>query len=297
MHYRLAHFVRRAICLGLVLAPALPAYFGAGFAAAADAPTFGSSPVLRQDASRSLPLSKLTPQGRTLAAKVLNDVTIFRRLPTQVIESDSEMFEFLVENPDLVINIWEVMGVTKVSMKRLGPSSFQLDDGHGTTGTIHYLYRSPTQHVVYCEGAYVGSLLPRPIRGRCILSLRSVPVRDADDRSYVQCRLDSFVQLDNAGVEVFAKTFQSVLGGIADHNFRETTGFAAKLSEAAEDAPENIRRLAARLDAVTPETKRKFASIGDRIGAAALGLTEDGGPQLLVPQAEKTAERPSDMKK
>jgi hypothetical protein len=279
-----------------LLAPAVPAV-GINVVRAAEAPSFGSSQVLRQDASRSLPLTKLSPQGRTLAAKVLGDVTIFRRLPTQVIECDAEMFGFLVENPDLVINIWDVMGVTKVTMKRLGPSSFQLDDGHGTTGTIHYLYRSPTQHVVYCEGSYVGSLLPRAIRGRCILSLRSVPIRDADDRAYVQCRLDSFVQLDNAGVEVFAKTFQNLIGGIADHNFRETTNFAAKVSEAAEETPENIHRIAARLDAVTPETKHRFTMIGDRIGSAALGLTEDGGPQLVVPQGDKTAQRPGDVKK
>lgn len=297
MRHRLSHCVRRAVWLGLLLAPALPAIVAPHVADAAEAPAFGSTPAMRQDAARALPLSKLTPQGRALAAKVLGDVTIFRRLPTQVIESDSEMFGFLVENPDLVINIWEVMGVTKVSMKRIGPSSFQLDDGHGTTGTIHYLYRSPTQHVVYCEGSYVGSLLPRPIRGRCILSLRSVPIRDAQDRSYVQSRLDSFVQLDNAGVEVFAKTFQSVIGGIADHNFRETTSFAAKVSEAAEDTPENIRRLAARLDAVTPETKHKFTTIGDRIGSAALGLTDDAGPQLAGQQGNSTAQRPGDVKK
>jgi hypothetical protein len=105
------------------------------------------------------------------------------------------------------------------------------------------------------------------------------------------------VQLDNAGVEVFAKTFQNLIGGIADHNFRETTNFAAKVSEAAEETPENIHRIAARLDAVTPETKHRFTMIGDRIGSAALGLTEDGGPQLVVPQGDKTAQRPGDVKK
>jgi hypothetical protein len=297
LHHRLSLIVRRAALLGLLIVPASPAIGGAGAVAAAENPSFGSSTTLRNDALRSLPLSKLTQQGRSLSNRVLGDVTIFRRLPTQVIECDAEMFEFLVENPDLVINMWEVLGVTKVTMKRLGPTSYQLDDGHGTTGTIHYLYRSPTQHVVYCEGTYSGALIARPIRGRCVLSLRSVPVRDAEERDYVQCRLDSFVQLDNVGAEVIAKTFQTVLGGIADHNFRETTGFAAKVSEAAEESPENIHRIAARLTAVPDATKQRFTTIGDRIGAAALGLTEDGGPALAGPTGEKTASRPGDVKK
>ena len=153
---------------------------GPAYDSQAAMPQGGSSQVMQQDAQRALPLSKLTPKGRELADRVLGDVTVFRRLPTQVIESDHEMYTFLVEHPDLVINIWEVMGLTKVVMNRIGPNSFRLNDGNGTTGDIHYLYRSPGHTLVYCEGTYTGSLMPRAIRGRCLLSLRSAGVRDAD---------------------------------------------------------------------------------------------------------------------
>lgn len=278
--------VRQAASACLAIVVACTSVAGANSARAADAPTFGNSPTLRQDALRALPLSKLSPQGKSLSKKIIDDTTIFRRMPVQVIECDAEMFSFLVEHPDVVINIWDVLGVTKVSMKRIGPNSFRLDDGNGTTGDIHFLYRSPTQYVVYCEGTYSGSLLTRPIRGRCLLSLRSVPVRDAEERDYIQCRLDSFVQIDNVGADLFAKTFQSLLGGIADHNFRETTGFVAKVSEAAEDSPENVRRIADRLDQVPIATRRRFTEIGDRIGAEAIGVS-----------ASRTAARPGDVKK
>jgi hypothetical protein len=259
---------------------------GGDFARAADGPSFGSSSALRQDALRSMPLSKLTPQGKALSKRVLDDITVFRRMPTQVIESDAELFGFLVEHPDVVINIWDVLGVTKVSLKRLGPNSFRIDDGNGTTGDIHFLYRSPTQYLVYCEGTYTGSMLTRPIRGRCLLSLRAVPIRDAEERDYVQCRLDSFVQVENIGADLFAKTFQSLIGGIADHNFRETTGFVAKVSEAAEDSPDNLHRIAARLDQVPLTTRKEFTDIGDRIGAEAIGAS-----------VGRTASRPGDVKK
>jgi hypothetical protein len=251
-----------------------------------EAATSGSAAQLRQDALRTLPLSRLTTSGRSMSNRVLQDVTVFRRMPTQVIECDKELFGFLVEHPDVVINIWEVLGVTKVSLKRLSDNVYHLDDGHGTVGDVRFLYRSPTQYVVHCEGTYTGSMLTRPIRGRCLLSLRTVPVEDADGRAYIQCRLDSFVQIDNVGAEVFAKTFQSLLGGIADHNFRETTGFVAKVSEAAEESPGNIHRLAAKLNRVAPQTKQEFVAHGDRIGAEALGTT-----------VEQTAERPSAEKK
>lgn len=224
---------------------------------------------MQQDAQRALPLSKLTQKGRELANRVLNDVTVFRRLPTQVIESDQEMYTFLVEHPDLVINIWEVMGLTKVVMQRIGPNSFRLNDGNGTSGDIHYLYRSPGHTIVYCEGTYTGSLMPRPIRGRCLLSLRSAGVRDADGTDLIQSRLDSFIQIDNLGVEVFAKTFAGVIGGIADHNFRETTGFVQGVHRAAAAAPENIHRIAQKLNRVTVDERKQFTDISDRIGSQA----------------------------
>ena len=261
---------------------------------AAEAPSsYGSSSALRQDALRSMPLNKLTPQARTVVDKVLNDVTVFRRLPTQVIECDAEMYVFLVEHPDVVINMWEVMDVTKVTMQRLGETSFRLDDGAGTTGNCQYLYRSPTQHLAYCEGTFIGSMFPRPIRGRCIISLRSVPVCDAYNRNYVQCRLDTFVQIDNVGVELFAKTFQSQIGQIADHNFRETTAFVSNVSRAAEAAPQNIHRIAAKLNKITPEAKSRLTAIGDRISASAAVSQSSEGPRLIAPAGPPTVQRPS----
>jgi hypothetical protein len=285
------HFGRTlcaAIVAGLVV--------GSGVSARADSPNHGSSPALRQDAHRALPLTRLTPHGKSLSSRVLNDVTIFRRLPTQVIESDPEMFTFLVDHPDLVINIWEVMGLTKVVLKRTGPHSFHIDDGNGTSGDIHYLYRSPAQTLVYCEGVYTGSMVPRPIRGRCILSLRCASVRDADSRDLIQCRLDSFLQLDNVGAEMFARTFQNLIGGIADHNFRETTGFAQGVSKACETTPENIQRIAAKLHRVTPEERQQFCDLGMKIatrgdrtpptagGPALPGVT---GPSAALPRTTK----------
>jgi hypothetical protein len=284
LHHRVFSIVRRACCACLAVVVAATPFPLRAAEQENQAAASGSAAELRQDALRILPLSKLTPSGRAVSNRILQDVTVFRRMPTEVVECDAELFGFLVEHPDVVINIWEVLGVTKVTLKRLSDYAYHLDDGNGTTGDARFLYRSPTQYVIYCEGTYTGSMVTRPIRGRCLLSLRTIPVEDVDGRAYVQCRMDSFVQIDNLGAEMFAKTFQSMLGNIADHNFRETTGFVAKVSEAAEESPGNIHRLAAKLNRISPQTKQQFVAIGDRIGAEALGI-------------ERTAQRTSQGKK
>ena len=271
---------RASLALILALAAALPARAVEQIPGGLNA--HGNSRELQADALRSVPLNKLTPQGRALATSIINDTTVFRRLPQQVIEADAELYLFLLEHPELVINMWEVMGVTKVTIKKIGPTSYHIDDGQGTSGDIHFLYRSQSQHIVFCEGTYTGTLMPRPIKGRCILSLRSAHVRDADDRSYLQCRLDSFVQLDNFGVEMFAKTFQTMIGGIDDQNFRETTGFVSSVSAAAEAAPENLHRIASKCRNVTPETRQEFASISNRIYRDVMGMTLPKGTAAIA---------------
>jgi hypothetical protein len=265
---------------------------------AADVPSaggapFGSSANLRQDALRTIPLSKLTPQGRTLAQGIINDTTVFRRLPTQQFECDADLYAFMLDYPELVINMWEVMGVTKVRLTKIGPTSWNLDDGNGTTGKIHILYRSPSQHVIYAEGNYVGSMVPRSIRGRCLVGIRHAQGRTADGRSVMQCRLDSFVQMDSLGIELIAKTFHTALGNIADHNLKEITGFVSSVHEAAETAPENLERITAKCGRVPDRTKHEFLTIADRIyeqamGRAGLTLRSSDGAASTVRRPETT---------
>jgi hypothetical protein len=262
-----------ACCAAIAASASSGELRGADVPSAGGAP-FGSAANLRQDALRILPLSKLTAQGRTLTQGIINDTTVFRRLPTQQFECDADLYAFMLDYPELVINMWEVMGVTKVKLTRIGPSSFNLDDGNGTTGKIHILYRSPAQHVVYAEGNYVGSMVPRSIRGRCIVTIRHGQGRAADGRSIMQCRLDSFVQLDNLGLELIAKTFHSTLGNIADHNLKEITGFVTSVQQAAETAPENLARITAKCNRVPEQTKQDFLAIADRIYEQAMGRAE-----------------------
>jgi len=252
---------------------------------------FGSTSNLRQDALRNMPLTKLTPQGRSLAQGIINDTTVFRRLPTQQFECDAELYSFMLDYPELVINMWEVMGVTKVRLTRTGPNSFNLDDGNGTTGKIYILYRSAAQHVVYAEGNYVGSMVPRAIRGRCVVTIRHGQGRAADGRTIMQCRLDSFVQLDNFGVELIAKAFHTALGNIADHNLKEICGFVSSVHQAAETAPENLERIASRCGRIPEQTRSDFMVIADRIYEQAMGRAELAPPGQVG--ASTTVRRPS----
>lgn len=224
-----------------------------------------SSRSVRDDAIRAVPLKNLEPEARNKVSAVLNDVSIFRRLPTQTVDCDPALFHYLVANPDIVVDIWRVMGVTNVTMDRIDANHFRGSDGDGTTCRAEFVYHSHDTHIIYAEGIYDGPLFARTIRGQCVAVLKSGEIRETNGRYYVTTRLDVFLHVDNAGVELLAKMFQGWLGKTIDHNFTETVAFLGNISNTAETNPHGMRKLASRLERVDAERRNRFAQLTDQV--------------------------------
>jgi len=224
----------------------------------------------RDDAVRGIPREDLSEDAQQKVASVLSQVSIFRRLPTQVIECDPNLYLFLVEHPDLVVNMWEVMDVSDMTLEKTGPTTFRANDGVGTAGSVEYLYRSYDTHVLYADGSYTGPLFVNPVHGKCLLVLKTGYVREPDNKYYITCRLDAFIQLKNVGVELVAKTFQPLVGKTADHNFRETASFMSMISRSAEAKPQALYQLTSKLTKVEDEDREQFAELTHKLTLAAL---------------------------
>src|SRR5690606_41855295 len=68
-----------------------------------------------------------------------------------------------------------------------------------------------------------------------VVVLKTATVCETNGRYYVTARLDTFLRVDNAGVELVAKLIQGWVGKTVDHNFAETIGFLGSVSRTAED--------------------------------------------------------------
>lgn len=250
---------RRAWLRGALAGAALTGI--APHARAEDGAEATSSRRTRDEAVREIPFDKLGRSARSRIDQVLADVTIFRRLPLQVFPCDPTLYLFLLDYPEVVVNIWQVLDMTQVSLERTSATTFRADDGAGSRGTVEVLHRTPTRHLIYSEGAYEGPLFQRPLRGRCVLLLSTDYVRGAQSKTVVRSRLDTFIQLDHVAVEAVLKTFQPLVGKLADHNFRETASFIELLNRTAEQNPPGIERLAERLTSVPPEARERFVEV------------------------------------
>jgi hypothetical protein len=232
-------------------------------AAASDAT---SSRAARDEAVRSIPWKYMSPASRRTAQSIINDASIYRRLPTRIIDCDPDMFTFLLRHPEVVIDVWRVMGISQVALDRSPDGVYHGTDGAGTTGTVRYLFSNWGQAaqnvaVVYADGAYSGAPFVTPLKAQSIMLVRSSAVRETNGRHYVTIRVDSFVRVEQLGVEIIAKTVQPWISKTADQNLIETLTFVSNFSRTAEKNPQGMQRLAARLNTLDEPTRNELVAV------------------------------------
>ena len=250
------------VCGGILLI-ALTVFSSAG----AQSPAVSrasSSLQSRQEALKSIPFDQMTPGKRQKIERIVNRPSVYRRLPIQLTAADPQLFTFLVRNPEVVINMWQLMGATQMQFQRSGQYTFQLNDGAGTSSRVELVYGTPDIHIFYAEGFYDGPLMPRRLRGTCVMVLASGR-RDQGGQAYLTSRLDVFLQVEQLGVELLAKTLHPLFGSTVDKNYADTVRFVGQLSRASARNRAGIERLTARLAQVDPEVRRQLQKITARI--------------------------------
>ena len=225
-----------------------------------------SDKLARSEAVRALPYNRLRPEVAKRIHDVVSHPTVFRRLPVSTIEAAPDLFVFLVRNPEVVIGIWKVMGVTSIDLKRTGQFRFNAHDGMGTASEIDLVYGTPNMHVYFGKGMYEGSLFKNKVFGQCVMLLRSVRSSAPDGQTTIRNVLDVFLKLDSPAIDLVARTFQPLFVKSADINFTETSKFLMKLSKTAEVNPSGVAELARKLHDVDVPVQDEFVRLANRVG-------------------------------
>jgi len=244
------------------------------FAAEPFATDTASSRETQADATRRIPLQQLNRETQSLVNDVIDKPSFFRRMPSQNIDCDPQMFQHLVRYPEVLVNIWDVMGITKVQVNRTGPYTFTADDGVGTTCKCDLVYGNEKIHIYYGTGAYKGSMAPRQITGRCVCVLYSSTAMSSSNRPMINGAMDVFLKLDNLGADLLTRTLSPLVGKTADYNFVESAKFLAQISQVCERNPAGAQILASKLTKVQPQIRDEFARIAHRIGSEAANSSD-----------------------
>jgi hypothetical protein len=224
-----------------------------------------------QDSIAKIPFNELNQEARQKINSVLDKPSFSRRLPAESIPCDHELFLFMVRHPEVLVNIWDVMQITRVELLRVADFEFRGNDGAGTTCRSELIYGTPNMHIYYGTGIYSGSLAARNVSGRCLCVLRSNTGVDASGKPTIGSQMDIYMKLDSLGADLVTRTLAPVVGKTADSNFRETANFISQLSQACETNPTAVQDMATKLTKVTPEIRQKFSECALQVALRAAG--------------------------
>ena len=228
----------------------------------------------REAARRAVPLQGMDAADRRAAEKVLRNPTLFRRLPVESFTCDRALLDFALDRPEVVVDIWRVLGISRLSLDPVAPRQWNMSDGWGTVGTIRQLHHERTPEggtlVLLGEGGYKGSLSPQPLSGSCLLLVRYRPTAAGQDGiSRHSMQVDAFLDADGVGLEVVTRTLQPLIVRSSASNLHEICQFMSSLTAAAAENPLGVTRLAGRLTKVDPADRQTFAALARDIGTGA----------------------------
>ncbi len=241
-----------------------------------------SSRSAKQAAAESIPIKDLSREDAGRIAQVVNNATIYRRLPLQTIECDPNLFLFLTRNPDVIVGIWELMGISNVSLQRIDETTFRAGDNKGTNCTVELVHSTGGQQLYFAKGNYEGPFFQEPVTANCVLVLSSRYVKDNKGQTHVAGQADVFIEIDRTGLKLLAKTVQPLIGKAADYNFTETMTFVEHLSRASRENPAGVKRIAGKLTEIDPEVRERFVEV-----SAAVGEPVEAAPDETEPTVRK----------
>lgn len=224
-----------------------------------------SSEESQRRALAELPLDKLSPARRAQAQEVLNQLSLFRELPTLAVETDPAVHQYFLDYPEMAVGIWRAMKISKFHLTPHQPGTYTATDNDGTEGRVEILYRDQHQMLVRCDGVAESPLLPMAIKARSLLHLQMDFIKTKDDVIWSRNRLRMFVAFPSETIEAAAKMVSPLGNLIIDRNLREVCLFVAMMSTAMVHQPGWVEYIARNVDGVSKERRNELIQLTAKV--------------------------------
>jgi hypothetical protein len=235
-----------------------------------------SSRDARRRAVETIPFDRMPAAERRLAEQAIERTTLYRRLPTASITCDPALLDFVLAKPETLVEVWRVLGISRLTLDPVAAGQWRLSDGYGTVGAVRLLHRERGDrgglYVFHGRGAYDGSLAPKQLTGSCLIVVRYASDADAaTGRPRQTVQIDAFLDVDGMGLEIVTRSLQPLIVHSAASNLHEICLFVSTLSDSARSNPEGVALLAARLTQTQPADRQALAAIARRSARNAAG--------------------------
>ncbi|MFM9058528.1 MAG: hypothetical protein ACKOSQ_05340 [Planctomycetaceae bacterium] len=237
-----------------------------------------SAREIRRQAEAALPLARMPEETRAVVERQLRGTALYRRLPVEAVASSPELLDFLLTRPETLVDLWRVLGISRLALDPAGPGRWRLSDGWGTVGAVRLLHHERQGagglFVFHGTGGYTGSLSPRDLSGSCLVVVRHWPLAaDAAGSPRQAVQVDAFLDVDGLGLEIVTRALQPLIVHSAASNLHEISLFVSQFSRAATRNPAGVARLTERMPRTAATDRRALATLA----AGGRPDTDDGG--------------------
>lgn len=215
----------------------------------------------REQALQALKTVELTSSGRQTANEITNQMSLYRRLPECRFEIEPETYDYFIGNPDVVVSLWQTMGISAINVRQISQYHYQMNNSDGTASDLYFIRRSNDSNIVYCDGQFKSPFLKAPISAKGLFCLYHKYEKQADGTTFVRHHADVFVSFPNVAVETAAKLIAPVSNYIADRNFQEISLFMHTMSLTMARQPTWVQEQAARLRGVRPDQAQQLMEV------------------------------------
>jgi hypothetical protein len=230
----------------------------AGAAATPRARAIGRTPV---DPAQVVPLDQIEAQRRDEVADVIKTATFHYQAPAESFPANPKLYLSLLNEPSLTLALWNDLGATPARLQRIAPGMYQGTDGSGTTATWHFVYRSPTQHVLLCWIEYQSPRGKIHLNGRLVLNVRSAFYRHKSGQLLVQHSVEAFVKIDSKGWRSIAKMGRPIIENVIQDQVKEAGQFISLMCRLVEMYPVWATRVAVDQTDLADDLKNKFRDL------------------------------------
>lgn len=223
-----------------------------------------SESAVRDQARSSFPMADVPTPLQAKVREVLRDVALFRHLPTLEFAVDPRVYGHLISHPDVAVSSWRAMEISRFQLKDLGQGAYHADALDGSVGNVEVCKSTPTETIIYCDGAFKSPVLAKPIVARSVMRLQTEFFKAADGESKARHTGDVFVAFPSQTVETVARLISPVSHSIADRNFRQLTLYVHLISTAMAQQPEWVATIVQRMDA-PDRARQEFLTLSTNV--------------------------------
>jgi hypothetical protein len=274
------------VCLGAGIADAAERTTSRDVASSIEHADSGGRDAYRRGLD-ALPAARMAAEDRRIIEHFHRSTTLYRRLPADTVHCDAALLEFVLTKPEALVDVWRVLGISRVSLDPTAPGCWRLADGYGTEGAVRLMHHEAGPDgsllVFHGIGGYTGPLAPKRLTGSCLLVVRCQSVV-GDGRPAQRMEVEAFLDVDGLGLELVTRTLQPLIVRSAAANVHEICLFVSQFSAAATRNPAGMAVLADQLPRTGPADRRMLCALatGRRMPTADPEATTDVSEELAA---------------